>query len=231
VVLFKYLPMRYARALVERGEVLFRSLSYFRQHEHAARGDEIEGVHIDAPDNPVTLHDRTQGFSVTGPYRFLNSIDQDRVFAFCCSQQLSADLMTAFQADACVRILDPEWFFLRCSRGAMRHFTIEHPGVLHRPVEYFDPAKPAPISVTDPRNLPFFKHMAFASQDEYRGVFARRGGFKLHRRIVQPAFTFADEIAASCPSHQVLHLGRLRGLVELVEVAELAEAQHTSYPA
>ena len=56
-MLYKYLPRRFAEALINRGEVLFRGLSYFRAVEHVARGDEIEGVHVDAPDHDVTLED------------------------------------------------------------------------------------------------------------------------------------------------------------------------------
>lgn len=226
MVLFKYLPIQYATALVERGEVLFRSLSYFRQQEHAARGDEVEGVHVDDPDKAVTLQNLTTGLSVSGAFRFLNSIDQDHVFAYCCSCRLTAELLQAFQADACVKILDPELFFLRCSRAAKRHIPIEAPGVIHGPLEYFDPAKPATMSVKDPRSVPFFKHQAFASQFEYRGVFARRGGFKLLQRIVRPEFTFADEIAASRPSERLLRLGSLSGIVELIDLADIPSLTH-----
>jgi hypothetical protein len=37
--LFKYLPARFAPAVVERGDLLFRSLSYFRGLEHKGKGD------------------------------------------------------------------------------------------------------------------------------------------------------------------------------------------------
>jgi hypothetical protein len=98
-MLYKYLPERFADAFIGRGEVLFRSLSYFRAVEHAARGDEIEGVHVDAPDNDVTLETST-GLRIVGPHRFLNSIDQDRTYAFCCSTEFNASLFDEFDAGA-----------------------------------------------------------------------------------------------------------------------------------
>src|SRR5437899_3002766 len=116
-MLYKYLPSGYANRLVKRGEVLFRTLSYFRSVEHAARGDEAEGVHIDAPDNDVTLETNT-GLRVVGRYRYLRSVNQDRVFAFCCSTQMDSSLFSAFDADACVVIHDLDVFFARCAAAA-----------------------------------------------------------------------------------------------------------------
>lgn len=217
MVLYKYLPSRFAAAFVERGEILFRSLSYFRQVEHTARGDAIEGLHIDAPRDPPTLQNLTTGATVRGPFRFLNSIDQDRVYALCCSRTLSLELMQAFDCDACVRIVDVELFFLRCSVAAARSVTLCRPGLIHRPVSYFDPAGSAILPVKDPTAIPFFKHKVFAGQDEYRAVFAQPGGFRLLERIVMPGFSFDEEIKTARPSERLLRIGPLRGIAEFCD--------------
>ena len=195
--------------------MLFRSLSYFRALEHAARGDEIEGVHVDAPDNDVILESNT-GIRSVGRYRYLRSVDQERVFAFCCSTELDAGLFATFDADACVAIRDPDAFFLRCRVAAKRPLPIEPPGLMHRSVAYFAPNRPAPLDITDSRNLPFLKHLGFADQREYRAVFAQKGGLKMTQRIVQPQFTFAEEIAAAQKVKRLLRLGDIRKLVELI---------------
>ncbi len=221
VLLYKYLPLEYAKTFVERGEVLFRSLSYFRKVEHAERGDEAEGVHIDAPDNDVRLDNLTRGTSITGRFRFLNSLDQDKVYAYCFSTQLSRELFERFNADACVVLARTNPFFLRCSLAAPHHFPLDPPGFSHRHVEYFDPANSAILPVKEPSNLPFFKHKSFSAQQEYRAVFAKRGGFTLVERIVQPEFTFAEEVAAGKPSETMLQLGSLASIASIVLRSDL----------
>jgi hypothetical protein len=214
-LLYKYLAAPFADAFVRRGEILFRSLSYFRAIEHAARGDEAEGVHIDAPDNDVTLETNT-GIRVSGRYRYLRSVNQELTFAFCCSTELSDDLFVAFGADTCVEILDPEAFFLRCRVAVRTPLPIDPPGLIHRPVAYFRPNREAPLDVTNSKNLPFLKHFGFADQKEYRAAFARQGGFTQVQRIVQPHFTFAEEIAAAGRHERLLRLGDLRGITNII---------------
>ena len=171
-------------------------------------------MHIDAPDNDVTLETNT-GIKVVGKYRFLRSIDQEQTFAFCCSTRLDDSLFEAFNADTCVAIVDAESFFLRCATAARRHHALEQPGFLHRNVSYFHPNREAPLDVTVPHNLPFLKHSGFADQQEYRAMFARRGGFTTLQRIVQPAFTFAEEIASARQHERLLKLGDIRRIPEL----------------
>ncbi len=43
-VLYKYLPSQYANALIEEGEVMFSTLSWFKQLEDQRRGDLLEGI-------------------------------------------------------------------------------------------------------------------------------------------------------------------------------------------
>jgi hypothetical protein len=220
-MLYKYLPARFARSFVERGEVLFRSLSYFRKVEHAARGDEIEGIQLDAPDNDVTLQNLTRGFSVKGRFRMLSELDQERVMAFCCSQELSAELFDAFGCDSCVVIRDPEAFFLRCAGAARRPLKIESPGLLHRAVAYYAPNKESPQPVRDPHSIPFMKVEGFAHQKEYRAVYAKPGGFAVRSRIVQPQFTFAEEIERAGTYERLLRLGSQKDIAEIVSLAHM----------
>lgn len=72
------------------------------------------------------------------------------------------------------------------------------------------------LDVTIPRNIPFLKYEGFSDQKEYRVVFARRGGFTVTQRIVQPTFTFAEEIAAAPRFQRLLRLGDLRQIAEVV---------------
>lgn len=60
LTLYKYLPDQYAVGMVERGEVLFRSLLYFLACEDARR-DELEGTHQFAPVEGLEIHNETRG--------------------------------------------------------------------------------------------------------------------------------------------------------------------------
>lgn len=213
--LYKYLPAQFATGFVERGEVLFRSLSYFRKIEHAARGDELEGIHLDFPDEPPTLHNLSTGIAYTDRFRMLNSVDQERVFAFCCSRVFDDSLFEAFNCDACVVIQDPALFFLRCGIAARRTATVARPGLLHRSVEYFAPNRESPLNPKDPLLIPFLKHDVFRSQAEYRAVFGLPGGLKFRSRIAIPSFNFSEEVAASRTYECILHLGDISSFTEL----------------
>jgi len=43
--LYKYLPMQYAVAMIERGELMFSTLAWFQNLEDVQRGDKLEGIH------------------------------------------------------------------------------------------------------------------------------------------------------------------------------------------
>jgi hypothetical protein len=222
-MLYKYLPRVYAESFLSRGEVLFRTLSYFRAVEHEARGDEAEGVHIDAPDNDVTLTTNT-GIRSVGRFRYLRSIEQERVFAFCCSTELDVNLFSAFGADACVIIRDVDWFFARCAAAVSVPLPLDPPGLIHGPVTYFEPNRATSADITNPRVIPFLKHVDFEGQKEYRAVFARRGGFVMTERITRPGFTFAAEIASARRFTRLVRLGDLRQIVDLVTPDDLLAA-------
>ncbi len=215
VTIYKYLPSRYVDAFVRGGQVLFRNLSYFRKAEDAARGDEIEGIHVDDPGHDVSLTNMTSGVTTVGDFRYLHSINHDRVFAFCASLRFDRELFDAFSADACVVIHDADAFFSRCRAAAGRVVPIEVPGLLHGPVHYFEFGKPAPLNVKDPTKLPFVKHEVFKLQHEYRGIFAERGGFAIEQSIIARAFSFREEIAAAREMERLLNVGRLDELVEV----------------
>lgn len=209
MLLYKYLPLQWAERFVSDGEVLFRSLSYFRAVEHAARGDEAEGVHLDAPNHDVLLTTNT-GIRVAGRYRYLRSVDQERVFAFCCSTVFDHSLFRAFEADACVVIHDPAPFFIKLRAAVARAQVAVKPGLRHAAVSYYRPEDKAVLDVTVPQNLPFLKRQEFSDQREYRAVYALPRGFKVLQRIVQPQFTFDEEIRVAKRTQQLIVVPRMQ---------------------
>jgi hypothetical protein len=87
--LYKFLPSKYVKTVLEDGVFLFRNLSYFRKLEEAHRGDVKEGVHRDHPDHPVTMEIVTTGKKIVGDFAFLNSIAWDHCFAYCFTTEFN----------------------------------------------------------------------------------------------------------------------------------------------
>ena len=97
--LYKYLPYNRVNQFIKEGALLFRNLTYFRQKEDRGRGDKAEGIHVDNPDNLVTIRILNKGRTLTDDCSFLNSIEQDKVFVFCMSAILKQNLFDDFGAD------------------------------------------------------------------------------------------------------------------------------------
>lgn len=108
--LYKYLPKEFAEVVLNRGELLFRNLTYFRQCEGRIRGDPWEGIHKDHPGTEITLKNLTSGGEMRGRYALLHSTDPDHIFVFCLSRNLDSKLISDFSATAVIEIYDPNEF-------------------------------------------------------------------------------------------------------------------------
>lgn len=219
--LYKYLPSQFVRAFLERGDLLFRSMSYFRQIEEEGRQDLLEGLHMDYPNHDVTLETTDGRVRWQGRAAFLNSVNPDRIFIFCLSEALEPGLFAEFDADACIEILDSHEFVVRCDRAVSQQPRFAEAGLLHGSVEYYAPGAPAKRNVKDPRCIPFFKHEAYAHQREFRLVTALQHGLQLTQRIVSETFRFDEEIANARPSHRHVIVGSLSDIA----VARQSQAQ------
>ena len=213
--LYKYLPSRFADNFVRRGDVLFRNLAYFRKVEDRGRNDLLEGLHMDHPDNPITIEAVDGRVRWQGNAAFLNSIDPQRLLIFCLSEIQDESLFEEFSADACVEIVDPPEFVRRCRVAVGRQFRFRDSGLLHGRTFYYAPNRPAPIDVTNPRQIAFCKHEAYSHQREYRLAVPLRGALKLTRRIVNELFSFDEEIAAGAPDERHVIIGSISDIATI----------------
>lgn len=214
--LYKYLPSKHASAFLDRGEILFRNLTYFRQQEGKVRGDPYEGIHKDHPGTDVVLKNVTQGFNSVGKFSFLNSTNSDLVFAFCLSERFSKDLMVEFESDACIEIFQPIEFIRRVRFALARLISVHSVGLLAQPVYYYHPTEAAHFDIKEPTQLAFAKGKSYVGQEEFRLSFGTRRAFKLVEQIAQPHYDpYYDAINGQC-KEKLVKVGALHDIARLV---------------
>jgi hypothetical protein len=207
--LYKYLPVQFADGFRRRGDLLFRNLAHFRKIEEKGRGDLLEGLHMDRPDNPITLtREDGRTFSYEGA-AMLNAIATERLFVFCLSTALRSSLFGEFNCDTCIEILDPGEFLRRCGQKMARQARWQEPGLLHGPVEYYAPNRPVLGDVKNPRCIPFFKHKSYGHQNEYRLAASLTRGFRMKTSIILTGHDLEAEARQRVSDHRVIRVGSL----------------------
>jgi hypothetical protein len=163
-----YDDRRWAEAFLD-GEILFRSLSYFRDHEDASvRGDASEGASIYRPQNGLVVNNLTRGMTSTLPGHRLESATKfEELFVFCASNSHSVDRQKKFSSVARVEILDIKTLCTRVKRALPPEATFRG-----QRVEYYLETANATPRWALPDKIATSKLIAYAWQDEYRLLFS-----------------------------------------------------------
>lgn len=216
--LYKYLPDTYVPAVLDRGELLFRNLTYFRQCEGRVRGDPYEGIHKDHPGTEREIYNFRTGFISRGAFSFLHSTDSDHIFAFCLSRRLDAQMAKDFGSNAVIEFFDPEELIRRVRFTLRRVLSVHRAGVLAKEVTYYKPDEPALFDVADAKNLAFVKNEQYRPQSEYRIVFGSRKAFKLIQQITQPQHDPYYDAMKKSPAEKLIRVGLLSDIARVVSV-------------
>lgn len=216
MILYKYLPSCYVKNVLEKGELLFRNLTYFRQYECEKRGDPLEGYHRDNPDDDIVIDNLSSGKKIKGDFSFINSTNSDLIYVFCLSQSLNSNLFNEFESDVCIEITDADEFIRRVRIAVKRLISLHKIGLLHAPVSYYAPNKPAEFNIKDPKELVFAKDNAFLSQDEYRLVFGTKKSFNLTQQIViNGAHSFREEAMKGIAKEKMIRIGNFTDIANV----------------
>jgi hypothetical protein len=165
--LYKYFSeQKYAEAFLD-GQLLFRSLAYFRDHEDAIRGDEYEGTSTFRPVGGLVVQNHTQGTTSTLPMAFESSVKANEIFVYCVSQTLSSSIAREFKAVACVEITKIAKFCRRIRKALPSAATFQN-----RRVDYYAQTQGGDPRWALPDRIATSKLDHWASQDEYRLVFS-----------------------------------------------------------
>jgi hypothetical protein len=207
----------FSDAFIKKGDLLFRNLTYFRQHEGNKRGDPLEGFHRDNPDNDVILSDpKTGKVLAKGDFSFLNSTNTDLINVFCLSTRYGADLYKEFECDCCIEIMDSKEFIRRAYIAVKSLVSSHKSGLLYRDVTYYKDNAPAGFDVKQPKNLAFAKGVHYKHQDEFRLAFGTRKAFSLKQQIIiNTGYDFMEGAQKGTPKEKHLLIGNLDGIVKV----------------
>ena len=179
--LFKYLPSKYVEAFVGRGELLFRSLSYFRNYEELqVRGDRHEGRRLFSPAHGLEVTKTETGEKLLLPSAFESSVKDREIFVFCLSLERSSELASEFNTDACVEFHDPRTLLSKVRSALALRKWVKHARLLHQQVDYYSPTEPPFAEWAVPERMVMRKTDDYTHQKEYRLAFARGEALKVN---------------------------------------------------
>lgn len=219
--LFKYVPSKYLEALVHRGELLFRSLSYFRNYEELqVRGDRNEGKRLYNPSTGLELTKTDTGEKIVLPWSFVSSVKERDIFVFCMSFERKPELAKEFGTDTCVEILDPVSLLAKIRASLALRKWVKRARLLNGAVDYYSPTEPPLAEWAVPERMIFRKTTEYAHQLDYRIAFARGDALKVDN--VETKITAnpgeIDPALEGHPEH-TLRLGSLARICRIHTVA------------
>lgn len=178
--LFRYLSSTNAKAFLERGEVLFWSLSYFRDYEdQGVRADEYEGTLIHRPENGLKLKLVPSGEEVSIPCTLESTAKEDDIYVYCMSTEFKPSIGERFNADVCVEILEPQKFMARVRAALELRARLRVKDIVHGEVKYYERHEPPIVDWALPERIAMRKPKSFEWQKEYRFAVPKGDAFRV----------------------------------------------------
>jgi len=212
--LFRYMTAEHADAFVRRGEMLFRSLSYYRDFEdEGVRSDEFEGTRLHLPVDGLKVTKVSTGEVISLPHTFESTAQEDDIFVSCLSTTCSEFLAEKFNTKICIEIHEP-FRLLALIRGALaRRPSVKNKHLEYGPVKYYEPNEPPIDDWALPERIALSKMTKFSWQSEYRIAFAVNGAFNVEKVQVK-LVPFGERRKPRLTEHpkQLLKLGSISKL-------------------
>lgn len=211
--LYKYfIERRWADAFLD-GEILFRSLAYFRDYEDEnVRKDGNEGNSVFRPSGGLLITNHTKGTQFTMPeWAFESTANQEEILVFCASRSLTDELRQRFGAAACVEILKIPTLCERIKRVLPADTTF-----FARRVDYYDDCEGPEERWALPDLIATSKFRSYQWQNEFRIIFCEtdalgfeKGATRLIKRVAEDPAKLAEH------RQHLLKAGSLRDICKL----------------
>lgn len=191
--LYKYLPSKYVNDFINKGEILFRNLTYFNNCEYNKRiGDIGDGGLRHNPINGFEVWNTTKDsvIKLKDSFAYTNT---DNIFAFCVSEKLDNELFKEFDCDCCIEITNPAEFTKRIGRSLRyKYFDFDN-------INYYNTSDNLQHLINKPETIPFYKTIDYESQNEYRYLFSET---KIKLEILFSTLPLTDEQILELKTHE-----------------------------
>lgn len=178
--LYKVLPQQYACRLLDDGEMVWSTLTYFQHALDLTRGDPFDGNLRYFPAEGLTFT-RTEREGRPNHAELALAAHGSQFMAkqshhiFVYSTTLNSQLAIGDAADrVCVEIFEPATFLEYIRRAVERHCKAHIQTLIHDRVRYWSPEKPPSEVWALPHRLTMSKHQGYAQDQEYRFAFGTR---------------------------------------------------------
>jgi hypothetical protein len=170
--IYKYIKSKYIDSTVKKGIIRFNSLSYYKFIEDKSRKDDNEGKLIYKPKNGLELT-FMDGKKLKLDGAFESSVNDDEIYIFCLSSELSIDLAKKFDTDCCIEIFKPDRFFAKINKEIKKnHYNLFPNKIFHNKVVYYDKKEPPLHNWALPQNIVLRKDTFFNTENEFRIFFS-----------------------------------------------------------
>jgi hypothetical protein len=179
-VLFKALPLIYAQRLIDDGEMMWSTLTWFRNQEDPSRGDVFEATRRNFPPGGqgVTRLKRAgrperEQLHFNGHGTEWRPVQSHHIFIYSMTLDERMKLHDP-AVDAMVEIFDPGVLVERVLLALGRHRSARANTLIHRAVSYYDDVDDLGPIHSLPDRLAASKRSTHAWQREYRFAFGTR---------------------------------------------------------
>ena len=171
--LYRYLQPEHAASLVDRGDLMCSTLSWFQNLEDLERGDEFEGTHKYFPVGGLEITRIAQAGRSHPPVTFTRPHDSlqskakgsNQIFVYSMSLRGGLTQFGDFTAPAaCVEIYDPRKFMLRLRATLRRTARAKVETLIHDEVRYYSFTDPPGNVYALPHRLTMTKRERFREQ-------------------------------------------------------------------
>ncbi|GBE05915.1 hypothetical protein BMS3Abin10_01556 [bacterium BMS3Abin10] len=212
--LYKYIRSKYLDDFINKGLILFRSLSYFKNYEEdQIRGDRFEGTKKYAPSDGLIINNLTTGKTFKLKSSFESNVKGNDIFIFCMSSKHDQDMYNKFNADICIELTDANEFIKKVAQAVN---IIKHTILIHGFVNYYNFNDPPIVDWALPDKIIMSKHEYFKWQSEYRIAFGINSAFK-----IENVDLFLEKDNTSCKLGNEIHtthhleLGSLKKITKI----------------